>query len=303
MASIVLELQQEALNSSVPVSDLLRKSLVVAKKLGIQEFYEWVELELNGYSDLSKVPNYRIITGKVEAWNPYHGWIPAVIDNVEIAEAISKRSIIQPIGEIDNLANDYNGGSTFEVPFDKKTELMLMNAGNIRLQPTLKVDKSQLMGILDAVRNIILNWSLKLDSDGILGEGMTFSKEEKNTATKLEKTYTINNFIGQMTNSQIQQNTTDSRQSLLIKELNIDEVEGLIRSLKESIDKLNLQEESKSEIIADIKSIESQLSSPKPKKGIIKEGLRSLRTILEGAVSSTLSSGIIHQISSLLGTG
>ena len=37
MSGLVLELQRDALNKNVNVSDLLRKAMVVSKKLGINE--------------------------------------------------------------------------------------------------------------------------------------------------------------------------------------------------------------------------------------------------------------------------
>jgi hypothetical protein len=40
--SLVLELQQEAMNPGVKVSDLLRKALVVATKLNVNEFKQWI---------------------------------------------------------------------------------------------------------------------------------------------------------------------------------------------------------------------------------------------------------------------
>ena len=40
MNSIVLELQHDAMSSGLRVSDLLRKALVVARKLGISDFKE-----------------------------------------------------------------------------------------------------------------------------------------------------------------------------------------------------------------------------------------------------------------------
>ena len=48
MASLVQELQKEALDPNVKVSDLLRKALVVSKKLGIAEIEAWINKELNG---------------------------------------------------------------------------------------------------------------------------------------------------------------------------------------------------------------------------------------------------------------
>lgn len=74
MDSIVIELQRDALNRQIPVSDLFRKAYVVARKLGVSDFEKWAESELNGYEDMQHIPGYRQITGAVKAWNQYHGW-------------------------------------------------------------------------------------------------------------------------------------------------------------------------------------------------------------------------------------
>src|SRR5688500_16815305 len=71
--------------------------------------------------------------------------------------------------------------------------------------PTLLVSSSELHGIVAAVRDTILQWSLRLERDGILGEGMTFSREEVQKAANT--TYNIQNFsgvLGNVTGSTIQ---------------------------------------------------------------------------------------------------
>ena len=69
MSSLVLELQAGALNSSVSVLDLLRKALVVAKKLGVEDFQKWIELELDGYKQIP-IPEYRLIRGQAKRVEP-----------------------------------------------------------------------------------------------------------------------------------------------------------------------------------------------------------------------------------------
>src|SRR5262249_45411953 len=49
VASLVIELQRDALNPRVPVSSLLRKVVVVARKLGLRDLEKWTQLELRGY--------------------------------------------------------------------------------------------------------------------------------------------------------------------------------------------------------------------------------------------------------------
>lgn len=80
MNSIVLELQRDALNPSISVLILLRKAYVVARKLNIRQFQEWIELELNGYKG-HPIPEYRVVRGQLRAWNPYHGWHQIVTDD------------------------------------------------------------------------------------------------------------------------------------------------------------------------------------------------------------------------------
>ncbi len=86
VTSIVLELQRDALNREVPISDLLRKAFVVAKKLKITEFENWVTHELNGYENAEDIPKYRQVNGKVQVWNLYHGWQPVIFQDHKTEE-------------------------------------------------------------------------------------------------------------------------------------------------------------------------------------------------------------------------
>ena len=58
MSSLVIELQQRALDSKTRVSDILRTALVVVTKLDVAELREWCQRELHGY-DKPPVPTYR----------------------------------------------------------------------------------------------------------------------------------------------------------------------------------------------------------------------------------------------------
>ena len=48
---IIIELQREALNESVSIESLMRKAYLVAKKLDLKEFEEWLKQEQNGYDE------------------------------------------------------------------------------------------------------------------------------------------------------------------------------------------------------------------------------------------------------------
>ncbi|MBJ9424273.1 AbiTii domain-containing protein [Acinetobacter seifertii] len=57
--SLLREIQDDAINSNVKVSDLLRKCKILAYRLGNEDFKNWVDLELNGYSSNNLLPDYR----------------------------------------------------------------------------------------------------------------------------------------------------------------------------------------------------------------------------------------------------
>jgi len=107
--------------------------------------------------------------------------------------------------------------------------------------------------------------------------------------------------IGQMISSQIQQASPEATQVGTINEDRYEEFKEVIQSLKESIDKLDLESQDKSDIQAEIQTIEAQMSSSKPKVTIITECLGSIRRILEGATSSMLAYSLLSKIVALLG--
>lgn len=67
--------------------------------------------------------------------------------------------------------------------------------------------EAQFQGISEAVRTTVLNWALELESDGILGDEMFFTEGEKEIA--ITRNYTVNNFYGQVNNSQIKQHNSE----------------------------------------------------------------------------------------------
>lgn len=291
MTGLVFELQRDSLDSEIRVSNLLRKALVVSKKLGVIEIEEWLKKELDGYLSTDDIPKYRVVRGEVRAWNPYHGWLPLNFPNANIAQQLSVRDVIQSVGELDSLSE--SGEYTMQIPFSQEIVNSLMKAMRVPLQPSLLVDKTEIIGILDAIRNIILDWSLELEQKGILGEGMSFSNDEKKIAHQI--TYQVTNNIGSMHNSQLQQETSGSTQSLNIVE-GSDDLKKFLEELKNSIESLKLQQEQAQELQEAVATLEIQTNSSRPKKVIIKESLHTVRNILEGTAGSIVASGLINQL-------
>ncbi len=60
MDDIVERIQEEILNPEVALHTILLKAKLLAHHLKNDRFKQWVKYELDGYSDIDKVPDYRI---------------------------------------------------------------------------------------------------------------------------------------------------------------------------------------------------------------------------------------------------
>lgn len=212
MAQIVLELQREAISKESDILNLLRKAYLVARKLKLIEFEEWINNELNGYTNIDKLPDYRKVKGEVKAWNPYHGWIPVILQNDEIDKAISEHLVSDSIPNLMNVY-DNSDGNTAVLQFGASMNQMLSKSCGFGTKYALMIGVNQIYNIMEKTRNIVLDWAITLEENGILGEGLQFTEQEKDIAnsTSTINNYT-NNFYGNVKDTQIQQDTKDSLQ-------------------------------------------------------------------------------------------
>ncbi len=207
--SLVIEIQRLATESRHDISDLLRKALLAATKLKLEDFKEWVSKELNGYRE-GKIPDYRQARASIHMKNPYHGLIPVVFPSQEMADAFCDIEIRDPIGNLVAILlkqDDSRTGPIYALTPEQE-HFLITQSGGLSLPPVRTISNSALATIIDAVRTRVLDWSLKLEEEGILGEGMTFSQEEKEAAVGIHK-ISIHNFqgiIGDVSNSAVTQN-------------------------------------------------------------------------------------------------
>lgn len=295
MSGIVIELQRDALDKSIHTSDLLRKALLVARKLKITEIESWLQLELNGYTDanIESFPAYRWITGEIKSFNPYNGmWLPIMFpeSESEIHRALTRRPCNQAIAEIENLVTK---GGKLSMPYSTDVQAKLIKAAGLLSPPVLIIPESKLHGIVDAVRTAILDWALKLEEGGITGENMSFSEEDRKTASHI----TFN--IGSMSNSQIQADTSHSQQVLANISFDPKAILDFVAKTRISLSNLQLEKTKNEELASELDTLEAQAKSPIPKDSILRESMKSVRTILEGVAGRLAAEGLIIAIKSM----
>lgn len=279
MESLVLELQREAYHNTTTITDLVRKTFVLARKLNVQELVEWTNAELKGFEDEEVTPEYRTVYGHLKAFNPYRGYIPVYFPKLE---NLNHRVIPTPISEIEHL---YRGDENNVIyTFIPEYQLKLMEYSKTNMEFSIHVSKNEFGKIIDNVRNIILEWTLKLEEEGVIGENMTFNDKEKMAANQISF---VTNNIGAMINSPLQQNSNNSKQTLSVGEFKVESLKEIIEQGNKVIEELT-DDNTKAELKSELTVLEAQMISPNPKKTIIKESLASIRNIAEGATGSVL---------------
>lgn len=299
--SIIQQLQNEALNPEISVSDLLRKAKVVGVKLDLKEFLGWIEKELNGYEvkTQEELPIYRILIGETKAWNPFRGWLPILFEDLKTADLLSKRGVGQPIGELDGIAKSKTEGPLF-INFSQENKRQIINAIGYETDVKFMVSKNAMVGILDAVRNIILDWSLKLEKEGILGKGLSFSQEEREKVHESRTIYNIDHiekFSGII-------GTISGNAKVNIHQVNAEskeELQNLIGQIKKYAPQIGLEGGVQRDIEDNLIELDAEIKLEKPRESRVKDLLSSIKTILEGAAGNVVAQGIIIGIEKFIG--
>jgi AbiTii len=297
MSSLVEELQRDSLNANVKVSDLLRKAKAIAVKLDLPELEKWVENELNGYPPDGDFPEYRKVTGQLKGQNPFHGWLPVIIDQPDAAEAFSTRHIFQRVAELESVAN--SSGSQLTIPLTDEAKLVLMKITRSNADFTLFVTKSAVVGILDSVRNSLLEWSLKLEKADVKGEGMSFSSDERKKAHETQAVIHIGS-IGTFTGTMGSGSGDFTVQGDVVNSDSKAAIESLVRKIRENEAQLGLEPDSTGELNQALDGLQSEIKTAQPSAKRVNGFLTSIRGVAEKAAGSLVAQGILYEIAKLM---
>ena len=210
----VIQLQEYATDEKHDILELLRKALVVATKLKLPDFKEWLSSELNGYKENgTNIPKYRVIPCHLQAFDPYRGMVlfhikQDIPEITKLDEECHKVYVHDSVRSLQEMLAQASERIILSFPSETENILMSLQQKDVALRPIRVVPPYLITSIIDTVRNQVLEWALALEEKGILGEGLTFSSKEKGIA---EKSMTINNIenfqgvLGDVTDSPITQ--------------------------------------------------------------------------------------------------
>ncbi len=154
--------------------------------------------------------------------------------------------------------------------------------GHVKLSKEKRCDSSRFQRQIDALSHY-------LESQGYRISNRT--SPAPRTEPRSSHSVHIENMFG----SAIQQGTRNS-QIMVNFDAKGAEFKNLVNEIKETIPKLNLDQERKNQLYADVGTIEVQIASPQPKQSIISECIHSIRSILETVATKALTSGLLLAI-------
>ena len=277
MSSIVLDLQSEVTKSDCDVVSVLRKAHLIAAKLGLTDFDKWILCELNGYQNGDAIPDYRKIRGLLKAFNPYRGWIPTLIPDKKTEDAICITNVPNTISEIiamcekdKDIISEFSGeGNTiisnlFDTSFPMKYAVHLPC-------PSVK-------DIIEKVKTTILEWTIKLESEGIIGEGMQFDTTEKETARMIPQTTNYYYGSANVFNASVECSVVVAGNNNTV-EFTYEKASDAVAEIESAIENDNISAEDKETAIELLTDIKEKITNQK-KPTIIKSALIVLKDFL-----------------------
>jgi hypothetical protein len=151
------------------------------------------------------------------------------------------------------------------------------------MRPQVVFGHSQVSGIVEKVRNRILDWALELEGRGILGEGLTFTQQEKQIVQEQHI------HISGVSDSQIQISSDNSNQHQANHRVgDAPALSSVADALAAVLKQSKAAGAMADELRAEIATLKAQAASPRPKWQIVKASAASVKAIVEGAAGSVL---------------
>ncbi|KAA3507690.1 hypothetical protein [Agrobacterium rosae] len=200
---LLLEIQNDAVAATSPVTPLLRKCMILAARMNSDLLEDWVRYELQGYPDCAEVPDYRVM--ELRFRGTFVGSYGRQLTNVPVPPYV-----VEAVTKNENFSRFLCRQSVSEMSFGdhvKPSGVMRVNLDNLGLLLNGKVYEGynilsfwgevptmSVLGIVDAVKTRVLDFALMLGKKfPVAGEigGMTIKDED----TKKEVSQIFNNSI------------------------------------------------------------------------------------------------------------
>ena len=172
--ALLAEIQNAAVDNSVPLPTLLRKCRILASRLGSEDFKNWIELELLGYKKNDALPPRRIITvnSKGNFMGPFQSGlknadIPLICVPKEYREDLSHCYLRDPVSALESLVENSETG-ILEQPWNPNVIALVgqeILTGMNCIQAWRVIPHSSIVAALDMARTQILDFVLEIEAE------------------------------------------------------------------------------------------------------------------------------------------
>lgn len=293
MSGLIDEIQRSCLDEKVPVEALLRRVKLAAAKLKLGSLESWVEHELNGYD--KDLPPHRILRGEPAALNSVHGWIPVQTSSNEMDEVLSTALVVQGIGSLRDLVSGPDSGMLhFSVP-SELVRLINQNRVHKTARIVVQIPRAGIVGLIDHVRSMVLDWTIEMERNGVQGEGFSFNEKEVESAKQAMNTFNIKkieNFAGNMGVGNTAGDISLSSTNFAAIKDEMIKLRNAAPSLVDAGASSNLGD------IIDAAIVETE--QPEPDKGRLGVLVQDARSALVGAAGNLTAEGALAVIANVL---
>ena len=184
--SLLRQIQDAAIDSSIDLPTLLRKCKVLAARLGNDDFKRWIDHELFGYDDNDQLPEYRVLS--VNSKGHFSGAFGSGLRNADIPllcfpekfrENLGHSYLMQPIAAMESLVVNSTSGTLHE-PWNPDIVAhfgQMIYERMVCMQAWKVIPVSALVAALDTVRTRVLNFVLEIEAQNpAAGEAMANEK-------------------------------------------------------------------------------------------------------------------------------
>jgi len=170
--SLLREIQNAAVDASVPIATLLRKCKILAARLGNDQFKAWIDSELSGYSSEENLPAYRIV--RVNSKGHFSGPFQSGLRNADIPmtcmpeklrDNLSYTYLTSAAAALEDIIERCEGGVLSE-PWNP--DIVAHFGGEIYegiacMQAWKVIPISAVVSAVDTIRTRVLNFALEIE--------------------------------------------------------------------------------------------------------------------------------------------
>lgn len=166
------DIQSDLVDEKVGLSTVLRKASILAHRLQSEDYKAWVNSELNGYEgETENLPQYRHVG--THTYGHFSGPFQSGIQNAPIPTAHLPEEIrdyannfwfFQSVKELESMVE--SGERHFRMPWPPDLTVLIADKvykNMVCMQAWKTISVDQVEGILETVRNRLLNFMLELE--------------------------------------------------------------------------------------------------------------------------------------------